>query len=100
MFFSERSLEIKTVFELVGYEIRTIQNAFTILESTEIHDKLSTCQSNDFVSNTQFNFAFKLNLDKNMIRYECEKLSHSKESKFELVVFDLCGNMLKKNIFF
>ena len=80
------------MFKLAGYEIRTKQHAFTV-ESQNFSQN-----SNEYkVSHAGYNFLFKLNLDKNLIKNQCRQLiGENNETNFELLVIDLDGNILKQ----
>ena len=91
-----RSFEIRTVYELSGYEIRTHGDAFTI-HSSDFKNKMSKSNElNDDDSN--YNFSFKLNFNINLIKNEFAKLTNQNlENKFELFLIDSCGNIIRQN---
>jgi len=86
------------MFRLAGYEIRAKEQAFTLesenLELTEYSKEPGSKGVGQY-------FTFKLNLDTNSIKKQCSKLiGENSENTYELILIDLCGNILKKPFYF
>ncbi len=95
-----RLFEIETIFKLVNVEIRTKEHAFTL--ESKIYPCSLDKNSDEFeIIHKGNNFLFRLNLDKNFIKKQCHELTgECNQTNFELLLFDLQGNILKQNFRF
>ena len=95
-----RLFEIETIFKLVIVEIRTKEHAFTL--ESKIYPCSLDKNSNEFeIKHRGNNFLVRLNLDKNFIKNQCRELtSECNQTNFELLLFDLQGNIFKQTFRF